>query len=247
MLDPPLRGGMLPDYALIEAVKRGAQAEFDDALELGASIHTCDIDGRSALEIAGERGRPEFVRQLIQLGADKNQPIGKQGEVLLHRAIRTGNGGFAHELLELEADASPINSAGRTPLHLAAMKGFQYLANDLLDHGASAYETTPQGDQPLHFAARRGDLPMIRTLLRDGASVEAANNTGYTPIHEAAAAGHTEAVEVLLKKVGPSLHSRSALLARVKRVAELHGQDDTAAAISAAEEGPSSQSPSRNR
>lgn len=226
---------MLPDYALIESIKRGQRDRMAQAYSDGADVSQRDFNGKSPLEVAMDRGEIAMARELIRLGANVDQPIGKRGEVILHRAARTGDFGFVALLLELGAKPNPVNAAGKTPLHLAAAKGFQYMADELLRGGASVMEQTAQGDCPLHLAARRGDLSTIKTLMNAGADPTATNNTGYTSLHEAAAAGKTEAVKLLLDKAQLGPHSKSVLLPRVRHAAELHGQSETAAALLAAE------------
>lgn len=226
---------MLPNYALIQSIKHGQLDQMSAAISNGASLDYRDFDGKTPLEVAMERGQLAMARTLVQLGADVDQPIGKQGEVLLHRAARTGNFGFASLLIELGADPDPVNNAGKTPLLQAVGKGYQYFVEDLIKAGASVSRQTPQGDQPLHIAARRGDVPVIKSLLRAGADPLAKNNTGYSALHESAAAGKTQAVELLIEKTHLGRHTRQALLPRVRYAAELHGHEDTAAAILAAE------------
>ncbi len=63
---------MLPDYALLHAIKFGLSRNFDRAILLGADIDARDIDGRTAIEIAGEYGRLGFIRKLASQGADGN-------------------------------------------------------------------------------------------------------------------------------------------------------------------------------
>jgi len=68
--------------------------------------------------------------------------------MLLHRAVRTADIGFAVILLESGADPNRQNRFGQTPLHLAAKKGFEFLAEELVRHGADATITDNQGRWP---------------------------------------------------------------------------------------------------
>jgi hypothetical protein len=48
---------VLPDFALIEAIKRGSEQEFKEAIARGASVHAKDFDGSPALLVAAKRRR----------------------------------------------------------------------------------------------------------------------------------------------------------------------------------------------
>ncbi|MEM6468701.1 MAG: ankyrin repeat domain-containing protein [Planctomycetota bacterium] len=226
---------MLPGYALIQSIKRGQLDEMMSAIAAGAKLNHCDFDGRTPLEVALDHGQMDLARKLVSLGADVNQTIGKRGDVLLHRAARTGNFGVMTLLLELGAKPEQFNTAGKTPLHEAVSRGYQFMADTLIASGASVDTPTPQGDRPIHIAARRGDLAMVKTLLKAKADPMETNHIGYTALHEASAAGQTETLRLLIDKAPLGDHRRSVILPRVRLAAELHGHDETAAAVLAAE------------
>ena len=228
---------MQPDFALIEAIKHGNRAEFDDALSRGASERARDLNGFSALRVAQRYEQLDMGQLLIELGADPSASIDQSGDTLLHRCCRVGDIGFACLLLGNGADPNARNRAGKCPLHYATIGGYQYLVHELLKAGANVNLATPQGDTAMHFAARKGHSPLVRSLLDPAVNADALakNNTGYTPLHEAAAAGQDKVVELLLKNRSLGIAERRSLLPRVRRAAELHGHDQTAALILAAE------------
>lgn len=228
---------MLPDPAFIQAIKNGSQNDFSKAVLRGANANARDLDGLTAIEVAERYGRLDLAMRLIELGANVSSEINKRGDTLLHRCCRVGDIGFACLLLGNGADPNARNHAGKCPLHYATIGGYQYLVHELLKAGASVNLATPQGDTALHFAARKGHAPLIRSLLDPAvnADVLAKNNTGYTPLHEAAAAGQDKVVELLLKNRSIGIAERRSLLPGVRRAAELHGHDQTAALILAAE------------
>ena len=224
---------MLPVYQLIHAIESGCHVDFSDAISRGAKITAKDLAGRGVLEVAMKSGQPEMARQLIQLGADPNGAIGKREDRLIHRAARTGDIGILSVLLEAGVCSDSIGTRRKTPLHLVAEYGFQFMAQFLLDKDANPDATDAAGNTPLHFAGRRGDFPMVKLLLKHHATATITNNELYTPIHEAAAAGHTEVAQAMLQHED-SLSSRfrsSSIPDRVRKVAERHGQLETAMAI----------------
>ena len=227
---------MLPDYQLIHAIESGCHVDFRDAISRGAKMTAKDLAGRGVLEVAMKSGHPEMARELIQLGADPNGAIGKREDRLIHRATRTGDIGILSVLLEAGVCSDSIGTRRKTALHVVAEHGFQFMAETLFDNDANPDATDAAGNTPLHFAGRRGDLPMVKLLLKHHASATITNNELYTPIHNAAAAGHTEVAQAMLRHED-TLSSRfrsSSIPDRVRKVAERHGQLETAMAIESA-------------
>lgn len=224
---------MLPNYQLIHAIKSGCTADFNDAVERGATVESRDIDGRSVLEVAMRRGRVDLARRLIRDGADPNGAIGKRGDRLMHIAARTGNIGFLTVLLDEGVDPDSTGNRDRTALHHVSIDGYEFMARMLLKRGANPNATDSRGNTPLHFAAIKGNLVMIKLLLNNSANAGLTNNQLYTPIHNAAANGHTDAVKQLIEHVrasNPRFKSLD-LTDRIRRVAERHDQHETANAI----------------
>jgi len=214
---------MLPDYQLIQSIKSGCTADFKAALVRGGQLDAYDIDGRTTLEIAQAYGRCDWVRELVQLGADPNRAIGKGADTLLHRSARKGDVGFSVALLQNGADPNAAGRAGQRPIHLTVRGGFQYLATQFIQLGADPNIENDQGDIALHIAARSGRTDLIRTLIAGGADPERTNRVGYTPLHVAAAAGHIKALQALVELVRQcdTATVRPALLRGVLRAAEI--------------------------
>ncbi|ELP30839.1 ankyrin repeat domain-containing protein [Rhodopirellula baltica] len=224
---------MLPEYQLFHAIESGCRADLSYALLSGTDIAAKDLAGRGVLEVALKSGQPEMARELIQLGADPNGAIGKREDRLIHRAAQTGDIGILSVLLGAGVCSDSIGTRRKTPLHFVAEHGFQFMAQTLLDNDANPDATDAAGNTPLHFAGRLGDLPMVKLLLKHHATATITNNELYTPIHDAAAAGHTEVAQAMLQHED-SLSSRfrsSSIPDRVRKVAERHGQLETAMAI----------------
>ena len=127
---------MLPNHQLIDAVRKGYTAEFNEAVERGADINATDFNGRTALEVAIRGDNPEIARKLIQLGANPNQAIGKRGDKLIHLAVRLGSIGMLAVLLEEGADPTAKGNQNRTPLYYAERAGLQFMSRILIEEGA---------------------------------------------------------------------------------------------------------------
>lgn len=225
---------MLPEYQLIQAIKSGCLADFNEAVSRGATVGAKDFDRRSVLEVAMQRGRTDLARRLIRNGADPNGAIGKRGDRLIHRAAQTGNIGFLIVLLESGVDANSSGVRRRTPLHMVTKGGYEFMAVGLLGAGGNPDSTDNQGNTPLHIAAETGQFPLVRLFLKYNANATRTNNQLYTPIHNAAANGHTDATKLMLDHVqatDPNFRA-SELPERIRQVAERHSQHETANAIS---------------
>ncbi len=223
---------MLPDYALIEAIKRGSESELEQALERGADLNARDLDGTPAILVATHCNHNDIAELLIRKGADIRKPVDAKGNTLLHKACTTGNYGFAALLLQNGVESKVVNLQEICPLHLAVKNGHEYLCRLLLTNQALTTVMDRKGDTPLHVAARRREVSLIKLLVSAGSPLDCRNARGFTPLHEAARAGHTDAARLLISS-GSQLDSSMGVSAR--KVAERYGHLETAAAIAAGE------------
>ena len=83
----------------------------------GADVDRVSGDGYNLLKRAAEDGNLEFVRQLLELGADPNRT--SLGEDPLHMATYADNVEIMRALLDKGADPNMAEYDGRTPLHSA--------------------------------------------------------------------------------------------------------------------------------
>lgn len=217
---------MLPNFELIDAIRNGQPTGFAKALAKGASPESCDFDGLSALAVAIKSGRVDLGRRLLELGADPNQTLGKQGDTLLHRAAKTGDYGFTRLLIEHGGNVNACNHKSATPLHFAATQNHAYVATALLNAGATVDSTLHNGDTPLHIAARNGHTDMIKVLLKGRADPVRTNNARYSAIDVAVAAGHTSATEMLAEHAAPGTCSGSILINEAREAVELQSNRD---------------------
>jgi ankyrin repeat protein len=222
---------MIPDYALIDAIKRDNELDFRAALAAGASLAARDLNGASPLEVAESRGASNTAREILALGADLNQRLGTHKRTLLHRAVQKGNFGFTRLLIDHGADVNAQDWHGKRPLHFAASGGHQFLCLELLEAGAEVNAKNHLGKTPLHFAARKGSCPAIKTLLAHGADAKLADNTGTTPSMDAARAGNFEAAKLLIKSSTYGEQSLKVEATRAMKVAEKAGHAEVVQAI----------------
>jgi ankyrin repeat protein len=149
----------------------------------------------SAIPGPAAEGGLEFIKLLLESGADPNQRI--KAETELHQGML----------------ATWLKEAGATPLIRAALSGDLEVARLVLAHGADPSITTFDHTTALMAASGVGwadgfirehseeeTLELIRLLLDLGNSVNAANNAGITALHGAAYKGANRAVQLLVDR-----------------------------------------------
>ena len=152
----------------------------------------------SAVELACERGKLDFVKLLLNAGATLDLSRG------LHYASQGGYADVVSFLLNKGAPPNAKDSEGRTALQLAVStrdrKDRTALVRALLEGGAdpkvSAYYAL---HTPLHLAAAFGATEMVALLIQHGASLDVIDKDGSTPLHIAAKYGRTNVVEILIR------------------------------------------------
>ena len=92
---------------------------FQLLLKHGASPGYQDKDGRTALNIAVDKGDMEMVRLILEHAGDPNTTDNKLGWSALHCACEKRNTALVTMLLEHGADGDLKSNKGDTPLDIA--------------------------------------------------------------------------------------------------------------------------------
>ena len=166
-------------------------------IHAGIGINTRDVQWKSPLGIALDRGDFATVSLLVTKGADVNEKYrdnyGKPvrifypnkvnggvktenlpDDTLLMVASRRGRLDAMKWLLENGADANAKNSRGQTTLMVAAAENLEAVPI-LLTYGADIQASDARGKTALSYAARRGTLETIKYLLSQGIRFEQAD------------------------------------------------------------------------
>jgi len=160
-------------------------------------------------------GRQEFVRILIEAGANVNTVNPVSDVPLLHMVAKRGNLDQLNVLLSTDrVDLNIKDCCQRTTLHclarlsLSRQEEYQVLLQSLvliLEGDFSVckkleLDTTDEwGNTALHVAARYGNSEMVDILLRNGADINLMDGCGETALHIAARDGNQDTVVMLMK------------------------------------------------
>lgn len=203
-------------------IERWNEAALRRALD-GGELNERDTQGCTPLWHAAYFGRADWVKRLLDAGADPRAHAPR-----VHKAVITtwdrlaadvdrvspGPGSLLHvaaahvdgpEVAELllargfKPDQRDHN--GCTPLHVAAFSGSQGVAQVLLQHGADPNAMDRAGFVPLDNAGRR--VEMVRLLLACGADPEGGDKVPgarpeWSPLTQAAICGWVEHIGMLM-------------------------------------------------
>ncbi|KAK9831034.1 hypothetical protein WJX74_000780 [Apatococcus lobatus] len=106
------------DQALLSQCLNGSYYEARDSLKAGASVHTVDADGNTAVALACAAGHGRIIKMLMRKGADLNT-ANLQGNTPLHLAAANGRKAVVKFLISNRADKDACNSEGALYTDLA--------------------------------------------------------------------------------------------------------------------------------
>lgn len=181
--------------------------------------HSAPIEINATLEVAGSGGgavvilQPrvalvgaaadnnlDFVRQLINAGADVNEVDEDTGTTALAQAVMHGNLAMVRELLADGAKVNVKQSARPTILMYLGENSSAELVQTLVSAGAKVNRQDEEGETALMMVADRDEErpEVLQALIDAGAKVNARNKDGETALFLAARSGNVESVRVLL-------------------------------------------------
>ncbi|XP_051176452.1 kinase D-interacting substrate of 220 kDa isoform X4 [Leptopilina boulardi] len=157
-----------------------------------------DENGSTALIFAASKGKLNFVRELINHGADVNAEDADNWTALLF-AAKEGYVDVCLELLEHGADLEHRDMGGWSALMWATYKGRTNTVSLLLSKGADVNAHGNYHISSLLWASGRGYPEIVKDLLAHGAKVNVGDKYGTTALIWAARKGNLEIVDTLLK------------------------------------------------
>ncbi len=195
---PQVRGDVLAEAHLLDAVRAGDQATVRMLIQDGADVYADEADGTTPLHWAAYRSDLEIVELLLGAGASAIA-ANRYGVQPISLAAVAGNAAIIELLLAAGADPNTVQGEGETVLMTAARTGKVEAVEVLLEHGAyvNAIEQW-RGQTALMWAAAEGHVGVIPMLLDHDADLHARSLTGYSALLFAAREGQIDVVEALL-------------------------------------------------
>jgi hypothetical protein len=138
---------------LVDAINFRDLPRVSNLIEQGANVNEDDEDGLPPLYWAMVTGNLDFVRVLVDAGAN------------LNRQVILGGGTYLHGVIKLHY------------INIKYVETFKYL----VEHGADINAQDNGGYTPLHAAIYYGTTEIIKYLISQGARVDIPDNNGVTP------------------------------------------------------------------
>ncbi|KAJ9638045.1 general transcription repressor [Knufia peltigerae] len=191
-----VNGGRGYDTPLTFAAGNGYIEVVRELLAAGADPNKMMNDGYSAARAAAAEGRLDFLKLLMEHGANINVPTSPA----LPIAASMGHKEVFEHLLASGADMEARDVNSYTALMGASGGGHQEISEELLRRGADPSAVDEDGNTALMLVSgMRGEQVEIAKMLIDsGADVNHANTAGDTALHVAAARGYTSMAKVLI-------------------------------------------------
>jgi ankyrin repeat protein len=169
-------------------------------LDHGANINLRNKRGQTALHLASQRGRLDFMELLLNRGAIVDV-LDNGGFTPLHLAISKMERRGAELLLKHGANIDLRNNKHQTALHLALQHSHPNIIPLLLEKGANVDAQDDDGSTPLHRAISRADVELSRVelLLDRCTNINLRNNKGQTALHLASQHGRINIMRLLLE------------------------------------------------
>jgi ankyrin repeat protein len=212
------------------ASEAGRAASVDLILKSTKSLNQKDNEGKSALDLALERGdsisHAQAAERLILAGAWSENPLytyfapavrssnynirGADGMVPLHYMARERQAGYIDFLLEKDADVNIKNASGASPLHEAARSGNVKIMKALLDRGADVNTQDAKGNSVLHIAMpARSHREALSLFLANGANPNLRDEYGESALHIAVILNQSPEIVRLLLAGGADVSLRN--------------------------------------
>ena len=180
--------------ALHYAVIRGLDSVVEVLLQVSkipVDYDVVDINGRTPLFVASQKGNGTIVSYLLQVGADPNIADNK-GTTPLIVACEGGKINVVSTLLQAGANPNKIDKNGKTSLSVSIKGNHVNIISMLVKAGAN-------GTASLISASENGNTSMLSALLLAGIDPNVADSNGRTPLIAACEDGLGNSVFVLLQ------------------------------------------------
>ncbi len=167
-------------------------------LQAGAKVNTQNVFANQFLMLCCREGRSNFVRALLDNGADVNAKDSIGMTPLMHATLPPSQPEVFNLLLERGGNVNLRNDLELTVLDQALSDTTLDLAKLIVDAGGNVNEE----NYYLTRAAEEGQIEVVKFLLENGADPKQKNDRNATALQLARQNGHREIVILLREAVG---------------------------------------------
>lgn len=185
---------------LFTATQHGQLDEIKATLSQNPDALECKLHGKTALQVAVEKGQLRALQALLEAGANPNAPSDDGQSSPFIAAVAADNMLMVINLLHKGAKVNPQDGLARKPLHAAVQSESVKSIPLLVRHGASLKAFDDEGDTPLHAALGAKKMKAVKALLESGADIDARNRDGHTPLMQAAEQNNITAAKFLIEQ-----------------------------------------------
>lgn len=153
------------------------------------------VEGATPLWTASTLGRIDFVKMLVERGANIEHTTDSRSSPLRGAAF-DGHCDVCEFLIDRGADIDKPNQVGQSPLTIAAAMQKKECVQLLINKGADVNHKGHNGDMPLHVSVESGAVEIAKLLVSAGARNNP-NDVGFTPAILACCYGHKEVMAYL--------------------------------------------------
>ena len=164
--------------------------EIKPLIEQGLDVDSRDKEGMTPLALGACIGDAEFVKFLLNHGANANLKYRNEVSPLEIAISSSRFDNIALILIENGADVNEVScsekNCGKTPLMLAITERYENVARALINKGADVNAVDNDGKTVLMYAVKNAYIELVLELINKGSDVNAVDKEGMTPLLYAA-------------------------------------------------------------
>lgn len=164
----------------------------------GFDLDALDVMDRTPLHKACQKGNVDFVKFLLEKGAEVDLYDNYEWKTALHLASENGHFECVELLLKSGAEVNETDSDDRTALHWACGEGNLECVELLLNSNAQIDLKDNQDKTALNLASENGYEKVVKLLLLYDCDVQSPNDRGSTALQLACESGQTNCVRYIL-------------------------------------------------
>lgn len=153
--------------SLVQYNSKNDDNEEEEEIKPVIDMESKDAYGRTALMIASRRGNANFVRTMLENGADVDT-FANNGLTVMTSAARQGHLNVVKCLIECGVNVDQEDKYHKTALHHACYAGHLEVVKVLIENGSNITHLNHVSASPLVQAVVGGHVEIVKLLLKHG-------------------------------------------------------------------------------